>query len=393
MSSGPQGSRPSSSRGAKVRLAVGCVVVAALIVARLVLVHQGVLFGASRILQVDVVIGIALLGVTAAWYRVWTRRTDAGGTDSSTLVGTVAGILGVPALAAALLNLVAPPTPGELAAPACATAQTYKTAFRAVTVGPDGNFARSGPGLGFTQTDRFSKGCVVGFSGYCIGDPIPDPLFKGWNDSRWLLASAHRDGWQRWAARVLSSEPQHARFVSTSYLRAQSAESRSFRHLGEDQCEGGLPMPGKPTLTSEPTREPGVFAVTADAPHAFNIGVALVVDPGNLRTGAPMRQIPGSGKVDPSGKVTAQWDYRVLRGHLKAPEVKTATVTVLAVPCLDPQAPAEEPATIAFVVPADATKPVRQVKPTPLTPNVEDRLRSIACDPEQTVTTADAVKD
>jgi hypothetical protein len=357
---------------------------------RWLLVVQGVLFGSTRIVLVDIMISAVVLIVAAVLYQ---RRVQLAGKDAkaegmpSALLSTAVGVLGLPALIGGLLNLVAPATPGDLAVSACATVQTYHTPYRAATTGPTGNFARSGPGLGFAQTDRLSKDCVVGFTGYCIGDPVSDPVVQGWTDTRWLLAARHDNEPARTLARWLSKEPPYKRFVSSSYLAPQSPDS-DLHYLGEQQCAGGLPLPKKATLTTEDATDksgkpqPGVIGLTAGAPHAFNIGLALTVeDPNVLDAGTAVRQIPGSGVVSDSA-VHAQWDTTILRGNLRKPLTAPVTVTVLAVPCLDPLTPAtpDTAATLGFRIPVDATQPVTRTTPRTLPDYVRDRLFTLACD-------------
>jgi hypothetical protein len=363
---------------------------------RWLLVWHGLLFGTTRIVLADVVISVVVLFVAAGLYA---RYVQLGKKDlkaegmPSALLTTAVAVLGIPALIGGLLNLVVPATPGELPISPCAAAQTYNTPYRAATTGPNGNFARSGPGLSFPQSDRFSKDCIVGFVGYCIGDPIRDPVLGGgWNDTRWMLVARHDREPSRTLARWLSSEPSYKRFVSSSYLAPHSPDSK-LKYLGERECDGGLPLPGKTTLATESAPDesgkpqPGVIGLTARAPHAFNMGIALAInDPMALDAGTALRQIPGSGANGPDGSVHVQWDTSVLRGHLRKDLTTPATVTVLAVPCLDPLTPAASStaATLAFQVPTDITKAVKKSKPVALRHGVRDRLLTLACDSQLT---------
>jgi hypothetical protein len=362
-----------------------------LMAARLWLVEDGMLFGATRIVLIDIVISAVVLIVAAVLYQWRFRLTGDAVKDErkpSTLLATAVGILGLPALIGGLLNLVAPATPGDLAVPACATAQTYQTPYRAATTGPTGNFARSGPGLGFAQTDRFSKDCVVGFTGYCVGDPVNDPVVKGWNDTRWLLASRHEHGASRFLARWLSKEPARDRYLSSAYLAPQNPDS-NLKYLGAKKCAEGQPLPEKATLTAADATTksgkplPGIIRLTAQAPHAFNIGIALAVDPDEaLDSGTAIRQIPGSGAVTSGNAVHAQWDTAIVRSQLHAPRSAPVAVTVLAVPCLDPLTPAtsDTATTRRFTIPVNPGQKLVPTTPRPLAEPVRERLLALACD-------------
>ncbi|MER7165807.1 hypothetical protein ABT336_06960 [Micromonospora sp. NPDC000207] len=358
------------------------IVVAALLLmaVRYCLVVSGLLFGSTRIVLVDVALCAVVLLVATVAYRARIPGRSPASPEGSTpagLLGIVAALLGLPALVGSLLNFVAPPTPAELPLPACPAVQTYDTAFRGVTNGPTGNFARSGPGLAFPQTDRFTRDCVVGFTGYCIGDPVQDPIVPGWVNTRWLLAARHENEPSRTLARWLSGEPAAPRFLSNAYLVPQSPDEK-LRHLG-DRCPDGLPLPGRASLTAEISSATKVdFEV--EAAHAFNIGIAvMVLDPDALRSGTATRQVLGSA-TKPGGTAGKTWDTGDLTVDLR-PDRPRTTVVALAVPCLDPLAPAppDTAATLAFEV--SATSAVKQVPAVPaLHPDQSARLRAMACD-------------
>jgi hypothetical protein len=362
-----------------------------LVVARVWLVEDGVLFGATRIVLIDIVISAVVLILAAVLYQRRFRLTGdeaKGERKPSTLLVTAVGVLGLPAVIGGLLNLVAPATPGDLALPACATAQTYRTPYRAATTGPTGNFARSGPGLGFAQTDRFSKDCVVGFAGYCVGDPVNDPVVQGWNDTRWLLASRHEREPSRFLTRWLSKEPARDRYLSSAYLAPANPDS-NLQYLGAKKCAQGQPLPKKATLKSADATAksgkplPGIIELTARAPHAFNIGIALAVDPaGALDAGTAIRQIPGSGAVTSGNAVHAQWDTTIVRSQLHVPRTAPVTVTVLAVPCLDPLTPgtSDTATTLGFTIPVNAEQKLVPTTPRPLAEPTRERLLALACD-------------
>ncbi|MBY8870483.1 hypothetical protein K7640_01340 [Micromonospora sp. PLK6-60] len=378
-----------SPAGWQVVLSVS-VLALALMAVRWLLVGQGILFGSSRIALVDIVISaVVVITGTALYRRRIGRAAEADGAPSALLTTAVA-VLGLPALIGGVLNLVVPATPAGLPHSACAGVQTHKVPYRATTAGPSGNFARSGPGLSFPQSDRFNKDCIVGFSGYCIGDPVDDPVVKGWKDTRWLLAARHDKEPTRTLARWLSGEPQGRRFVSSSYLAPQSPDSK-LRYL-DKQCPDGLPLPSKVVLTpgdavdqTTGKPKPGVIGLPARAPHAFNIGFALAVhDPTALQAGTALRQLHGSGEVAPDGTGRGEWDPSILRSQLRKSLVTPITVTVLAVPCVDPLTPAasDTAATLGYRVPAYSDGVVTPTTAPELPADTRERLLNLACDTE-----------
>jgi hypothetical protein len=91
-------------------------------------------------------------------------------------VASAAGAaLSLAAAALGAVTLVVPNAPTRAAAAACAGAPVYGARFFAQTVEALGGVnARSGPGTGYPQVNRFAAGCTLGFDGYCIGEPIGD---------------------------------------------------------------------------------------------------------------------------------------------------------------------------------------------------------------------------
>lgn len=352
---------------------------------RLSLVWFGLLYGTGKIVTADVIISIGLLLLLTLLRSGNTGNAAAGasaGGSWSERVGVVALVLGIPALIASVLNLLAPPTPQGVSAGACVGTQTYHTAYLGVTIGPLGDYARSGPGLSFAQTDRLDKDCTVGFDGYCIGDPVDDPYAKGWVDTRWLRVSRHsRQPWKE-IAHLLSGEPPDDRFVTVAYIAPKSPD-RALGYLGPDACRGGRPQPGRASLSASAPATSGAITFTAQAAEAERIGLAIDLPSAAVSQGSAIRKVE-SAPTDVSGTVGITWQAGTTLSSLTAKRTGPITVTVLAVPCLGPVAPADADAaaTLTYRVATDGTLSQTAKPPTPA-PDVIDALRRAACDSDQ----------
>jgi hypothetical protein len=349
---------------------------------RVSLVWFGLLYGTGRIVSADVVISIALLLLLAFLMSGNTGKASAQSSWGDR-VGVVATVVGFPALIAAGLSFIAPPTPPGLSAAACAGTQTYHAAYLGVTVGPLGNFARSGPGVSFAQTDRLDKDCTVGFEGYCIGDPVGDPVATGWVDTRWILVSAHsRQPWKE-IAHLLSGEPSDNRFISLAYIAPKSPD-RQLNYLGPAVCRGGRPQPGRTSLKPSAPAASGAVTFTAQATETERIGMAVYVPPTALSQGSSIRRVE-STPTGFDGKATITWQAEHTLDSLTPKRKGPITVVVLAAPCLGPNAPADADvaATLTYSVATDGTLREMAKPPTPA-PNVIDALRRAACDSDET---------
>jgi hypothetical protein len=358
---------------------------ALLILARFLLVRFGLLYGADRILAIDVTISAALVIGLALGRRAMRRNRSSTHRDSSPgtwtdWFGVAATVLGVPALVVALMTLLAPATPNGLGAPACAGAQTYGLNYFGVTVGPLGNYARSGAGLSFAQTDRFDTGCTLGFVGYCIGDAVDDPTVGGWTETRWLLVGRHTMQPGKALARILSGELEDRRFVSLSYIAPKSPD-RNLRYLGDDECPGARSRPGLVSMTPVKSGN-GAIRFDVQSLHAERIGVALALSPDVLRAGSEIRRVDSQAtKAD--GRASITWQVPVTLSQLVPNRVEPAQVVVLAVACLGPVGPAdvETAATRTFRI--ETSGEISEVPlAAPPSAEIRDRLRRAACDSE-----------
>ncbi|GLY93203.1 hypothetical protein [Actinoplanes sp. NBRC 103695] len=367
----------SSGKGARVPAAalVWLTVLVAVVALRVWAVWTGALFGTAQIVAVDVIIA-ALVALTF-WSWALAGR-DAGGTAGTWLdrVGGFAAVVALPALVTATLNLVAPATPPSLSVAACSGAQTWNTPYHGRTIGPLGNYARTGPGLSFPQSGRFKEDCSLGFVGYCAGDPVKEPFTKTWTDTRWLLLGSHRSGLAKWTAR-LSGEPEQPRFVALAYV-APNSPDRDLDYLGDKACAQGRPLPGKTTMTPAPKPD-GTVGLTVASDNAERVGVALAVPADALRSGGPVRWV-WSGAPGAAGP---QWITARTANDLKPKRSAPVPVTLVATSCLGPlhAAVPEKAATLTYRIdPAGKASPDPAAEP--LQPALLDRVLRMACEVE-----------
>ncbi|MGC5309967.1 hypothetical protein [Micromonospora zamorensis] len=368
------------------RLLIHALVLAAALGAlRVFLVHQGWLFGSDRVFLVDLLVSavfVVSIGFTRFRLNQQQEKSEdktQGNVPFNDLLTTATAVIGVPVLLTSLLNLIAPSTPANLTASPCRKAQTHNVRFLGVTTGPIGNTTRSGPGLSFPQTDRFESNCIVGFEGYCVGDPVTDPVAKPWVETRWLLSAQHSEGPSRWIARGLSGEPVDPRFMTFAYVKPQSP-NRALRYLGDEVCRDGNAMPARVTVTPS-IGDDGQISFAAQADHAAWIGIALALPPESLRSGSPIRWV-ASGPTDKNGQFTGRWNPSVTADSLAADPDTPVTATILAVPCLGPVGPAT--AESASLLKYEFDEDGRANPSTGETADdLRDRLMTMACDTEQ----------
>src|SRR5581483_9068467 len=126
-------------------------------------------------------------------------------------VATLTAIASVIAVIVSTVNLFVPVELPSRAKPACPGAQDRAAPYTGITAGSSGNNSRSGPARSFPPDGRFPTDCSIGFSGYCLGDPIVDSSgtisdHQVWVTSRWLVVAKQPEGWRATAARILSGE-------------------------------------------------------------------------------------------------------------------------------------------------------------------------------------------
>jgi hypothetical protein len=205
------------------------------------------------------------------------------GTKES-IVATVAAILGLAVTAFSLSEILAPNTPVEAAAPACAGAPVYGARFFAETL-PTGDNSRSGPGREYEQVNRYGGNCTLGFDGYCIGPPEQD-FRLGTPDQRWLLV--HR----------------RDELIASAVVQSQTAES-ALGTKPSPICDklGGLPQPTVISAFTYDTASGHVGAIAAGA-AAVGYGLATAGPMVNYRA-LPLGTTAGFAITLPSQRIAS----------------------------------------------------------------------------------------
>lgn len=338
------------------------------LIGRIVAVRAGVLYGATAVTRMDRIIagavGLGLAAASAAAVRRAARRSNGKDDKPFTFVDGVAVLTAIGSVVAVLVsgvNLFVPVDYVGQATSTCAGARTRGAEYVGVTTGPDGDNTRVGPGRSFPANGRFAKDCSVGFSAYCLGDPIEDSAgtIKGnqrWLTSRWLLVAKQKPGLRSWLARVLSGEKPGNQFVTDANI----APATSYENLPlapATACGASYPVPGKAILQ---IYDPGNHSLTATSQHAVNIGFATWKPRGQgfqdedvyqpiYNSGFPADANPGATSAD--GKKSVAWAYigslqANLRANRRGGPSAPALVVVMAIPCISDNLPAD-PATAA----------------------------------------------
>jgi len=182
------------------------VLAAGIAVARVLLFSRGILYGESTAKMASLAVAAVVVTVGAMIIKI--RQGDravrsaepgpgsqpAGGQSTgpaqpgpggqpaaeqstSSVVSTLAVLLGLALTAYSAAELIAPNTPVAASAPACPGAPVYGAGFFAQTTGLGVN-SRSGPGREYAQVNRYAANCTLGFDGYCVGSVERDLRLK-----------------------------------------------------------------------------------------------------------------------------------------------------------------------------------------------------------------------
>jgi hypothetical protein len=360
----PEDGRGKRRLGSLIALIAGeafvIVGIGALIV-RIIFVKLGILYGASAVTHVDAAVG-ASIAIGAA-FTVWgwssMRRAAAVKSKRPSSPGWTDWFSGVTALVSAgalvvsLVNLLEPLSPPSLATSACPGANIREVSYVGITAGVDGDNSRQGPARSYLPDGRYPEGCSIGFSVYCLGDPIKDLTGSNseetWVTGRWLLVAKQPGGWRMKAAHLLSGERSEDQFISDAFVTPETSYARL--PLGDPrQCHGSSAYPGKARLKPFNVKE-NLF--TATAVNGVNMGFAVWVPPkqeftnGNsylqlFTSGAIPSANPG--EASPGGTKSVEWDYRnMLLPELNVPasvRFHGGHVVILAIACLADNIPA-----------------------------------------------------
>ncbi|MEU9024069.1 helix-turn-helix transcriptional regulator [Actinomadura sp. NPDC048394] len=217
--------------------------------------------------------------------------------------------------------------------------------FTATAYG-DGAHVRSGAALDRPEVATYPAGCVIAFTGFCIGAKVTDRT-AGIPDSRWFVLP---DG------RVVASAVVHGNPPA---------------HLAPTGCAGALPAPKRLTLKAigAPSRDPRVV-LTAAGPDLQIVGFAAyyAADPGSpeLRL---WHQIGLTGDAASGLSVTWRPD------RLPAPVHPGDRVPVAAVACFGGGAPGEAAAVASLRLPG----PHDAASLASPSPTVDASAREAAC--------------
>lgn len=215
----------------------------------------------------------------------------------------------------ALAQGLAPPTPVTAASSSCQGVPVLGAKFFAQTL-PDGVNARSGPGTGFPQVNRFGGNCTLGFDGFCVGEPIPT-VDGQLLDTRWLIVH------------------QRDQLVSAAKLLPQSSQA-VFGTKPDPRCKalGGYPNPGPLTFT--PTMQGNATSLVAVSPGARLVGYAVGLQL-PAADGYPLSSIKvKSNAPDFTGLYQYAGDVNSLPGH-------SGVIQLVASVCLAPDVPTGRP--------------------------------------------------
>jgi hypothetical protein len=284
------------------------------------------------------------------------------------------GLLGVViALTSAFVKLSAPATPPDVHGESCEGVRVWDADYVATNAVSTGVNTREGPSRSFVVNGRFPGDCAMGFSGYCLGDPIRgafgNTTHEHWLGTRWLELAKHNGGLGGWLARVVSKERPERQFIAESLVNPK----RPYDNVQPaDDCPGGFAAPERAVLApaDQSAAGKGQAILSAKAPHARNMGFAVWQPPGQpfvdqdayVQVYSPEgdpAQNPGFTGEDGEKKVV----WRFAEQQIANLEPRGAgapvigRVVVLAIPCLSENVPADPgtAATATYEVSSDGT--------------------------------------
>lgn len=361
------------------------------LVGRICLVREGILYGAPQVSRVDgIVAGLAGIGLAFLSAFLVRQLGGAGGSGGGTFaqsrsfvdqVAVITALAGVVTLIVSGTNLFVPLERSGVAVHACPGARTRNAAYVGITAGPDGNNSRTGPARYYPADGRFPKDCALGFSAYCLGEPIADSAgsitgVQTWLTSRWLLLAKQPSGWKSFLAKHLSGEIAEPQFVSDANV-VPGTNYEGLPRADDTVCSAAYQAPSPATLGAFDSAQQ---TFTARSVHAVNMGFAVWVPPDQgFQNANSYLQIfsPGfdaghnPGMTRPDGSKTVSWAYhhplldRLAAGRAGGPHAK-AEVVVMAIPCLSDNLPADpDTAAVAGYEIATHPDPVRVRRPHP----------------------------
>lgn len=319
--------------------------------ARVVLFRIGYLFGDSQALLLDLVAAGLLAAAGTFTLSYFLRRRDPD-SKLSTEIGASSAAFAIAAAAVALTQLVIPNTPRNAAAQSCRGVPVEGAPFLAQTVAIGVN-AHSGASDGFSESDRFGGDCTLGFSGYCIGQPIANTLTQVY-DTRWLIVY-HRD-----------------EVVSAAEIRPQSPTAALGQHPSPSCARyHGLSEPG--AIHFRAVREAhNVVGLSVTDTNAALIGYAVRVD-SQLGGGYPYSEV-GSGPLATAPHFSGIYKAATALSGLQGGD---GTVELAADACLAGDVPIGSPSVYRIVFHAGRVVHVQPSRPESLVDSTQ--LGHVAC--------------
>ena len=147
------------------------------LVGRMVLVHEGILFGTAAVSRIDRIVA-SLIGFGAATGATALARRNARKAGPPTaqkdakeaFVDRAAVLVALGTIVTLVVSAVTLFSPVEQAGlsqqPSCPGSHSLSASYIGITAGPEGNYSRTGPARHYPANGRFSKGCSLGFSSY-----------------------------------------------------------------------------------------------------------------------------------------------------------------------------------------------------------------------------------
>jgi hypothetical protein len=372
-----------------------CVVALIALAARFYLVDANILYGSSAISTFDFIVAAI---VVAAAALVVLRRSPTGkrsvdehgdsvpGPEQrwTDWAGSIVAVSTVSALVISTLVLIQPVTPPSIAAAPCAGVGVRDSPYVGTTAAENGVNSRTGPARSFRPNGRFPQGCSMGFSAFCVGEPITDLTGTTdqavWVTTRWLELSRQSGGVRSWLAEWLSGEVSEARYISDAFVTPATRYDQL--DVREEGCPGAdrYPYPGKAELKLS---EDNTFLATSA--NAGNIGFAIWTPRVGDAVAERYAQIyhpdgtpeDNPGSTDGTGTKTVFWDPQQYLSSAPLEQLSDK-VLVMAVPCLADNIPARSSlaATASYQLAVGAP-------PTPLADGLSgfdvDQLARAAC--------------
>lgn len=286
----------------------------------------GVVYGPDPIRYIDGILVAGVLAVVAGVIARQANRRKAVAENLAQVLALVSALV----TAIALAGIFVPTVPGSSGDSDCPRARTHGAAFvssAAATINGGVN-ARAEPRRSGLQVARYPTDCLIGFDGFCLGEPVTDATYGSdlpRKDARWLRIARHENSVLHFLAKIISGEPDHASYIAAGVMQAQSLadlKSLQFKCEKDDPAVTSLDL----TVDKKTHDVTGVVTTENDAEDVqFVVYVA-----GPTSSGGSYRQVPAGENQ------TMVWKAGRTAGSLVNNQ---STVVVAAVPCIAPSIP------------------------------------------------------